>query len=238
MAHDTVVSRPAADATVGSDAPPRMNRPGVDLVAVDEWIVGSPAHQRAVADAVITDWVGAEWPYGLLSLTALVSTDGAKVLTYTQWASEEAHRRFRQATPTSTIRDTVQHLEPVTYRLYRFGARGNAPLPGCIVIVSVEFDGPDSQRQTQWIDTVFAALDAETALHPGGISGYFHVSTDGRRVLNYAEWTSEAAHRDALERSGQGAVGLGPKWQEVRAFRGVKSNGVSRYFLHRSLAKS
>jgi hypothetical protein len=238
MPHETVINRRADDVTAFSDPTPRLNRPGVDVVAVDEWIVGRAAQQRAIADAIVADWVGAAWPDGLLSLSALVSTDGAKVLTYAQWTSEESHRLFRQATPSrGASREGVEHLEPVTYRLYRFGARESAPLPGCIVIVSVEFDGPDQQRQKQWVDTVFAALDAETEPHPGGISGYFHISTDGTRVLNYAEWTSEAAHRDALERSGQGAVGLGPKWQEVRTFPGVKSNGMSRYHLHRSLAK-
>jgi hypothetical protein len=130
----------------------------------------------------------------------------------------------------------IERKGPVHYRLYRSRVRSDAPLPGCVVIVSVEFDGPDEQRQRRWVDTVFEALDAETELRPGGISGHFHLSTDGSRVLNYAEWTDEEAHREAIERSGQGSIGWGPKWRQVRSFPGVKSGGYNRYHLHYGLA--
>jgi NAD(P)-dependent dehydrogenase (short-subunit alcohol dehydrogenase family) len=49
------------------------------------------------------------------------------------------------------------------------------------------------------------------------------------------EWTSEEAHREAIERSGQGSVGSGPKWLEVRNFPGIKSSGFKRYGLAQSL---
>jgi hypothetical protein len=103
------------------------------------------------------------------------------------------------------------------------------------VVVSVTFDGPDEARLRAWVDAVFDALAAEEDLHPGGISGHFHVSTDGTRVLNYAEWTSEEAHREALERSSRGAVGSGPRWREVQTFPGLTSSTVRRYRLLGSL---
>jgi hypothetical protein len=136
------------------------------------------------------------------------------------------------------IDDAVPGLErtgSVPYRLYRSGVRDDAPLPGCIVAVSIVFEGPDEQRQREWVDAVFEAMAAETDPHAGGISGHFHLGTDGIRVLNYAEWTSEEAHREAIERSGQGAIGSGPEWRRVQTFPGLTSGGFKRYRLLRSL---
>ncbi|MGN9788026.1 nitroreductase family deazaflavin-dependent oxidoreductase [Nonomuraea sp. ZG12] len=171
-------------------------------------------------------WEGTPWPTGLLSVTEFAATDGGAVLTYTQWASGAADRAFVAG---------LTGAEPVEYELYRSGEREDRPTPGCLVAVRVEFDGPDRERQRQWIDTVFQALASEAEPHPGGISGHFHVSADGTRVLNYAEWTDERAHRDAIASSGQGAVGGSADWRRVQRFPGVKNSQVRRYHLLRSL---
>lgn len=167
------------------------------------------------------------WPTGLIALRILLRTDGETALTYSQWADGAADREYVAGLAGS---------EPTEYRLYRSGVRENPPVPGCIVVVRVQFDGPDPQRQRRWVDTVFDALAGETELAPGGISGHFHVSTDGTRVLNYAEWTDEQAHRDALEKSGQGTVGVSPGWQRVQEFPGVKNSGFKRYHLLHDLS--
>ncbi|MBA3372880.1 MAG: antibiotic biosynthesis monooxygenase [Euzebyaceae bacterium] len=80
------------------------------------------------------------------------------------------------------------------------------------------------------------ALEAEPEPVPGLTSAQFHASTDGRQVINYAEWTSEQAHSDALDRGpdGVGQTDL-PEWRRVRAFPGVTSNTVTRYILHQAL---
>jgi len=220
---------------------PDITRSDVGTVLVSEWKVGSPERQRALVEAFLAAWEEAPWPQGLLSGNLFLSTDGEIVLNYAQWTGDEAYRQFAQA----HLRPHVEQIDravpgiersgPVNYRLYRSGVRRDAPVPGCVVIVSVEFDGPDEWRQRQWVDTVFEALEAETEPHPGGISGHFHLSVDGARVLNYAEWTSEGAHREAIERSGQGSVGSGPKWRQVRSFPGIKSSGYKRYRLKHSL---
>ena len=130
---------------------------------------------------------------------------------------------------------TVAASAPVFYRRYRSGTRPDAGDPGCIVAVSVEFAGPDEARQRAWVDTVFEAIEAETTPPEGGLGAHFHVSLDGTRVLNYAEWVDEASHRAALERSGTGAVGSGPKWRDVQTFPGLKASRVTRYRLDRRL---
>jgi hypothetical protein len=231
--------------TITENRLPDVARADAGIALVGYWTVRTPERQRAAVDAGIAACKRAPWPEGLISFSAFASTDGETVLTYSQWTGDEAVAEFRRGplpmTLVREVEDAVPGLErsqPISYRLYRSSVRDGAPVPGCVVIVSVEFDGPDEARQRKWVDTVFEALEAETKLHPGGISGHFHISTDGTRVLNYAEWTSEEAHRDALERSGQGSVGSGPKWRDVHRFPGVRSSAVKRYHLYRSLAEA
>ena len=53
-------------------------------------------------------------------------------------------------------------------------------------------------------DELVAALDAMCAIFvtvPGFVSANLHASLDGNRVVNYAQWTSEARFADALERA-------------------------------------
>ncbi|WP_037317665.1 antibiotic biosynthesis monooxygenase [Amycolatopsis orientalis] len=150
---------------------------------------------------------------GLVSATAYegVGHDGA--FTYEQWTSEDAIKDLDGA--------------PV-YRLYR-GGRGEGE-PGVLVVVSVEFDRADERQQREWVDLVFAALDSEPTHAPGGVSGFFHLSIDGRRMLNYAEWTSEEAHIAALEAPGdKGGIGTTDAWKAVRQHPGMKSSTVKRY---------
>lgn len=221
--------------TLNASQLPDIARPDAGLALVTQWIVTPPDRQQSSVDAAIAAWERVPWPDGLLSINGYASTDGRSALTYAEWTSERAYNEFLRVDglPQDTARP-----DPMKYRLYRSRTPEGAPrTAGCIVIVNVEFAGPGEQRLRRWVDTVFEALDAEPILHPGGIAGYFHLSLDGTRVLNYAEWTSEDAHREALENSGQGTIGAGPKWRLVRDFPGVASSGFKRYHLHRGLAK-
>lgn len=149
---------------------------------------------------------------GLVSFTAYEGIDHDGAFTYEQWTSEDA----------------IQGLDgaPV-FHLYR-GHRGEGA-PGCLVIVSVEFEGPDERRQRDWIDLVFEALASEPARPQGGISGFFHVSTDGTRVLNYAEWTSAEAHLAALAAPGADGIGTTDAWKKVQTYPGMSGGSVKRY---------
>ena len=64
--------------------------------------------------------------------------------------------------------------------------------------------------------------------HPR-VSARFHVSTDGTRVLNYAEWETAQAHIDALAAPGDGVGSATARWRRVQAWPGLKSSTVSRY---------
>ena len=222
---------------------PAVDRPDAGIVAVTEFQTGTPERQQALLDASAAAWTGLEWPRTMLSLTWLTSLDGEKALAYVQWESDAefaSYARTHRPVLTERLRAALPGVNlapPTFYRRYRSGTRPDAPVPGCIVVVSVAFDGPDEARQRAWIDTVFDALAAEADLPPGGISGHFHASTDGTRVLNYAEWVDAESHRAALERSGQGTIGSSPAWRRVQTFPGVVSSDVTRYRIARSLGR-
>jgi Antibiotic biosynthesis monooxygenase len=230
-------------AAAGRDAPqfPAVGRPDAGVALVSQWAAGTADRQRLAIGEAAAAWKGIVWPEALLSIAWFASIDGESVFTYSQWSGDEGADAFARTDGPTLLRrlpEVVPGLEtrqPTRYRLYRSGVRENAPTPGCVVIVSVEFDGPDAARQRRWVDLVFDALAAEPSLHPGGISGHFHVSVDGTRVLNYAEWTSADAHRKAIERSGQGTIGAGKKWREVQGYPGVVRSGFTRYQLVTSM---
>ncbi|MFF4596916.1 antibiotic biosynthesis monooxygenase [Amycolatopsis sp. NPDC001319] len=142
---------------------------------------------------------------GRLSHTVFTGDEGW--FTYEQWA--------REPEPDGS-----------EFHLYRSARRPDAPPAGCVVLVSVAFDSPDEARLKAWVDTIFEAL-ADSRPHPGGISAHFHLSADGTRVANYAEWVSEAAHLDALGETG--FVGSSPKFQVAQAFPGLVGSTVRRY---------
>ncbi|WP_336322233.1 antibiotic biosynthesis monooxygenase [Streptomyces lavendofoliae] len=219
-------------------ARPDLRRPGVGVIEVGTWRVGSPERQRAAVDAVAAAWRSRDRPVpGLLSYHVYTGEDGDTLLYYAQWTDDRARQDFartrrdgRNAGPDAAVPGAVRSA-PRPYTLYRSGLLhpDDTRVPGCVVIVDVEFDGPDADRQRDWVDTVFEALESDPGLHPGGISGHFHLSLDGTRVLNYAEWESAQAHIEALAGPGDGIGTAVPQWRKVREYPGVVGGGVRRY---------
>ncbi|MEU6881216.1 antibiotic biosynthesis monooxygenase [Streptomyces sp. NPDC046712] len=221
------------------DARPDLRRSGVGLVLASTWRVGTPERQRAAVDAIAKVWGSRDWPdVGLLSYSVYLGTDGDTLLHYSQWTGEEAYRDYvdrLRDDRNAEIDAAVPGIERVgldRYTLYRSTAPGEESadrIPGCVVIVDVEFDGPDAGRQRAWVDGVFEALATDPNPAPGGISGHFHVGVDGTKVLNYAEWESEQAHIEALAQPGAGIGSATPQWAKVQNHPGVTGGGVRRY---------
>ncbi|MGW6459687.1 antibiotic biosynthesis monooxygenase [Streptomyces sp. NPDC055078] len=232
--------------TVQPDARPDLGRTGVGVVKVSTWDVGTPERQRATLRAIDEAWRSREWPdVGLLSYSVLPGEDGRTLMHYSQWADEAAYQEFFR-----TFRDArnadidaavpgIERLSLHSYELYRSSAEeGDTRVPGCVVTVEVEFDGPDARRQRDWVDGVFRALDSDRAgvddadggtgglPDEGGISGWFHISLDGTRMLNYAEWETADAHRAALSAPGGADT---EAWKRVHSYPGVIGQSVTRY---------
>lgn len=217
---------------------PNVADPAVTVVSVEQRAVANATEQHAVAGAMMATSAQEPWPKHLHSVSYFVSVDpvtgvgilrgteagGATrlgVVTYAQWTSPPQ---------TPTLRTFERH------RSYQPATPVPGPRPGCVVFVTIDFDDPDRDRQRRWIDAVVAALAAEPQPAPGLFAAHFHASTDGTQVLNYAEWTSAQAHRDALE-GGPGGLGRAerPEWRRVHEFPGVTANTVGRYVVHRFL---
>lgn len=75
-----------------------------------------------------------------------------------------------------------------------------------------------------------AVTDAPAEQREGMLSAHFHASTDGSRVLNYAEWTSDAAHLAFLESAARAAT-----LRATGATPGVRPIGFRRFHLHHSI---
>ncbi|MFD3485934.1 antibiotic biosynthesis monooxygenase [Streptomyces sp. NPDC058665] len=217
---------------------PRITRPGVGVVKVSTWRVGTPERQRAAVDAISEAWRRWDWPDGgLLSYSVMAGEDGETLLHYSQWRDEAAYQDFVRAgrdARNAEIDAAVPGIERMglgSYELYRSGeaAEGDTRVPGCVVIVDVEFDGPDRVRQREWTNAVFAALDNDPYDRTGAISAHFHVGTDGTRVLNYAEWESAEDHIAALNSPGEGIGSDTEQWEKVQNFPGRVGGTVNRY---------
>lgn len=192
---------------------------------------------QAALDAVAAVWERDPWPSpGLLGYHLCTGEDGETLLHYSQWTGEDAyeayvrdHRRARVDEIDAAV-PGIERLGIGRFQLYRSGTLdSDARAPGCIVIVDVEFEGPDPDRQRAWVDTVFEALQDDPQLPRGGISSHFHLGTDGTRVLNYAEWDSAQAHIAAVEAPGRGIGSPTELWKRVQEYPGLKGSTVQRF---------
>jgi hypothetical protein len=220
---------------------PDISREDVDVVVVNHWTVSSSESAQAAVAAIAASWEHGPWPDALVSLNVFLSTDGRSVLTYAQWTSDNARlvvMKAHRPAGSTALEEAVPGIEqskPVIYRRYRsMVPDGPRRAPGCIIVVNIEADGPERARQ--WVDTVLEALHGKDEPHAGLISAHFHITTDGR-ILNYAEWTDEDAHRDAMENGPTTGIGQtdSPEWRRVQNMPNVKPIALERYRLHRSL---
>jgi heme-degrading monooxygenase HmoA len=219
-----------------SDSPPDVTRLDAGTVLVNRWYVGTPERQHAGADALVAEWERTPWPDGFIAASCLLSTDGDTIVTYSQWTSDEAHRSFAQSkatpAPTTAGGSILEPAEPVRFRLRRsVVAPGGPQAVGCIVIPTFDVDGPERQRHI--IDVVAGPPDSEPEAVPGLIAAHLHASTDGTRVINYAEWTDEDAHQrmvDATPTDDQA------QWRnEITDTAGIRFTGYKRFALHQTL---
>ncbi|MFI1208294.1 antibiotic biosynthesis monooxygenase family protein [Streptomyces sp. NPDC020802] len=220
-----------------TDVHPELTRPEVGAPFFSTWRVGTPDRQWATLEAIAATWESRPWPAeGLLGYYVHAGEDGTTLLHQSQWRSEQDYEAFVKVHRQERVDEidvAVPGIERVAldrYRRYRSGVRpGEKRVPGCVVIVEIEFEGADPERQRAWVDAVFEALESEPDPHPGGISAHFHLSTDGTKVLNYAEWESAEAHLDALGAPGEGVGSHTPLWERVQTYPGLKRSTVSRY---------
>ncbi|MFF1375214.1 antibiotic biosynthesis monooxygenase [Streptomyces sp. NPDC058308] len=192
------------------------------LTFLSTWSTGTPERQQATLDAIAKAWESRPWPHeGLLSYTVYAGVDGSTVMHRSQWRDDAAYQDFfassgngRDARNTD-IDAAVPGIERLglnktrLYRSWTDGGGREGREPGAIVVAQADFEGPGDGRPRAWADAAIEALDAGPADGRGLYAAHFHLSTDGGRVLNYAEWESEEAHaaqEGARDEARDGAV--------------------------------
>ncbi|MEU9456538.1 hypothetical protein [Streptomyces sp. NPDC048277] len=215
------------DTRVDPATPPDIDRADLAAVFMSHWYVTGEEQGRAVLDEVADAWEKASQPDDLLSFSCYLSTGSEHftVMTYAQWARSESHRPFVQG-----LSGAAAAVEAVEYRLHHSVLLApEAGPPAAIVIASFDVDGPGRQRHivSSVTDNIEKSpRDEQTGL----IASHFHVSRDGTRVINFAEWTSDEEHVAFLE----GAT----RHRSLRLATdtpGVRPIGFTRYHLYRAI---
>ncbi|MDP8930900.1 MAG: antibiotic biosynthesis monooxygenase [Actinomycetota bacterium] len=233
---------------VTADPLPDIERTDAGLITFSEWTLDSRERQQTAMDAAIDAWTHVPWPDGLLAHTCLGDAEGPTLRHHSQWTSAAAFEHFQRtdspqhfASIQAAVGGRIDRHDLATYDLYRsFHSTSDldkARARGCIVVVDIFLEGPNPATQRAWVDAVFDALDAEAPT--GLIAAHFHTSTDGTRIVNYAEWTTAQAHRDALAAGVEGSINRddAPEWRRVREFPGIADlSRFTRYTRHRSTA--
>jgi hypothetical protein len=183
--------------------------------------------------ALVEEYADRPGPAGLLSYSVFTGTDGTTLWHHSLWRDGASHLDFRaeerrRADRVAARMPGVERTEPTRYHLYQGRRTEPAPRPGALVVVRVGTENAGHARA--WVDAVLTALETDEGLPAGGIGGFFHISEDGTRVLNHAEWTSVTAHEEAVA-AGAGSISQGPAWDRVRTMPGVRHLGVDRFHL-------
>lgn len=216
--------------------PPSLSAFGVDASSIhmfSEWHVSTPVRQRSVLQALADIWARHPWPSDLHGYYVFASLDGSTLLHCSQWTGKGAFDQFVLSQRDAQI-ERVEAAAPGAlrdglgrFRLYRsYRASGVALHPGCIVIERAQANSLEAQQQ--WIDAICDALEGEKAA--GLVAAYCFACADGR-VVDVEEWSSEAAHFEAVENRERLAGTAHEPWNRVQAMPGITQRETQRFYL-------
>lgn len=198
--------------------------------------------ERAAAVATML-WHVAPAP-GFLRYSLYRGLEEPTLLELSQWSNEgtrdhssERHRILRAVaayTPRLRFSCDWHHVCEGPCRTF---VRAHDRPAVCLVVDRQSIVRDESHVSREWIDKVIAALEGRA---PAGLcAASFFVSSSGKVVLNFSEWTSAAAYRDALEKgylAPYGSVDDTPAWKSIRAHPGItREHEVSCYALEAAL---
>lgn len=209
-------------------APPEIARADAHLVVIT--IRYAEDRQRELAEDAVAQREKEAWPEGLLSWSLFASTDKQALMAYEQWTEDDAlDCALAGPAPYLPGIPGSEPSPPVRYRLHRSQSITAEAAVGCVVTPAFETEGPERQRH--FVDEVFS-MTKDVAPMPGSVAAHFHMSVDGTRVLNYAEWTDEQSHCAAVT----GSRGEHVRRRVSGEIPGVRLCGYRRWNLHTSLA--
>lgn len=220
---------------------PAITRPDSGIALVSKWTVENSRDQVAAGDAAAEVWDHLPWPENLLSHSVYLGTDDTTIMQYSQWTNEKAIEAFQQnhlpqrAKKAYKAVPGLERVEAVKYSLYK-SMTSERPFrrPGCIILVTFETETAEVQKT--FVNTLIKTVENRSVSHhPGSIASHFHLSTDGKRVLNYAEFTSEHAHEEMLQSSLQKDDAV-PRL--ISSIPGLMPHGFERFQLYKSISQN
>lgn len=218
---------------------PNITNSDAGIALVSKWRVENSDYQELAGNAAADAWEYMSWPKGLLSHNIYLGNDGQSILQYFQWTGEEEVDAFLQKNSKENGENNsltgLDRVELMKYRYYRsLLSKNPARRPESIVIVGFETDG--TERQEAFIDALFDVVESRpNRHHPGSIASHFHLSTDGKRIMNYAEFTSEKAHEEMLKtqlRQDDDVPRL------IKSMPGLKPLGFERFQLYKTVSRN
>lgn len=217
---------------------PEPARADITATAFGLWQVDTAARQDTAIDAIAEAWDRRPWPGpGLATYSVLAGLDHSTLLHVAQYKDPDApvlpeHRSWKDEVDAAV--PGLRRLGVTGCHRHRSAVVDPAAEPGCAVLVVREFDKPDVEQARQLIDTLFHST-ADRPAAEGMISAHFYVSLDGSRVFNFAYWTSEEAHRAAVEHVPDD-VAANAEWQQVHEWPGLVQTTFRRFEFRLRLA--
>ncbi|MCW2139749.1 antibiotic biosynthesis monooxygenase [Actinoplanes cyaneus] len=104
------------------------------------------------------------------------------------------------------------------------------PDTGFVALVTIRLGDPAAGQPL--LDLLAGEVEQWVRFQPGFVSANYHVSIDGTRVINYAQWSSEQAYRESFKAS----PNSGSLREAILAIPGVEGLEMTGYTLARSVA--
>ncbi|MET9530853.1 MULTISPECIES: antibiotic biosynthesis monooxygenase [unclassified Streptomyces] len=161
--------------------------PAAHTALISEWLTGTSERSRTAADAVIGEWAAAETPTGRLAQHVFLSTDGAGLLFYAQWTSDEDHLAWARA----HRGDMVSRVDTLVPGIERPGLNRTRRHRSVV---------HDAVRPTGiFVVSTMAATDVHSVVRPapGLLGAHVHLTSGEERAIVIAEWADAASHDEA-----------------------------------------
>ncbi|MEV5611954.1 hypothetical protein [Streptomyces sp. NPDC052225] len=154
---------------------------------MSEWLTGTAERSRAAAAVVADEWAAAPAPPGRLAQHVFLALDGAGLLFYAQWTSDDAHLAWARA----HRGDIVSRVDTIVPGIERPGLHRTR------FHRSVIHDGERPAGVIAVRTTGADAIEDTLMARPGMLAAHVHLTPDGQRAHIITEWADAPSYEEA-----------------------------------------
>jgi len=181
--------------------------PTTDVATMINVFTVEPENQQQLIETWLKEGKQFEALPGFVSAALHRSTDGKRVINYAQWRKAEdwldiSRRAGQLFGHFRAISQSDPHLYEVVYLSAASGASHATIEQAASLATMINVFTVEPEKQQQLIET-WLKEGKQFELLPGFISATLHRSTDGRRVINYAQFQRAEDWLDISRRAGQ-----------------------------------